>query len=657
MIESDLLSEEEQIKLPKSNINDTYKYHYNYYSPNCLKEFKPISNRNDNNDIKQFNTSPKTYQNNPIYKKINNVNHHHHCHFSHDIRHIHHTPQCRSHSNSPSPIKNISQPLYYTYYNSNNFKELPNKTNFIYNNDKFGNSQNFFSDELSNDISINYNNNNINNSTLRQKENNDINNIKKNNEINRLKAMDFDDYMSKLVYNKYNKMKQFNESYYLKKQFGDETNYTNINNTFNDDYIKDEFDNMRNNLEKKYQLYNIMTKYDNIKLENDLDENINKNEEDEDINNKKNKEKKNKKKSIKNKRKKGHNKNISSSSEESDFDSSPEKNNFVKDDNNKRNIIQKTFNENIGLKNSNYFSSTFNRVKESDRSMNNEQNINNSNLLEYLKKENDEIKTLNNNYKQTLDTLFYFLNNIFHKYKKKDEEQNQNISNNVELFDISKDVNNIENLSKKLINLESLINDNNKNDIKYKLKLNSLLMITKENSLQFPEPSKLEKFNDLIEGLNEKCFSFKEDNNFIERYKKDNNNIKIKKISELNMDENIQENKDIINNINDDKDKCIACLLGCNVSKRGYSPMRYNPNNSNKEERRDDSDDLLDEYSKKKGKTIDSNRIKDGNNKNNKNKRNFKTISKSGNSSLINSSSNSRRNSKSINLQKKNLKK
>ena len=182
-------------------------------------------------------------------------------------------------------------------------------------------------------------------------------------------------------------------------------------------------------------------------------------------------------------------------------------------------------------------------------------------------------------------------------------------------------------------------------------------MITKENSLQFPEPSKLEKFNDLIEGLNEKCFSFKEDNNFIERYKKDNNNIKIKKISELNMDENIQENKDIINNINDDKDKCIACLLGCNVSKRGYSPIRYNPNNSNKEERRDDSADLLDEYSKKKGKTIDSNRIKDGNNKNNKNKRNFKTISKSGNSSLINSSSNSRRNSKSINLQKKNLKK
>jgi len=657
MIENDLLSEEEQIKLPNNNINDSYKYHYNYYSPNCLKDFKPTSYKNDNNDIKQFNTSPKTYQNNPIYKKINNINHHHHCHFSNDIRHIHHTPQCRSHSNSPSPIKNISQPLYYTYYDSNNFKELPNKTNFIYNNDKFGNSQNFFSDELSNDISINYNNNNnINNSTLRYKENNNnIIDIKKNNEINRLKATDFDDYMSKLVYNKYNKMKQFNESYYLKKQFGDETNYTNINNTFNDDYIKDEFDNMRNNLEKKYQLYNIITKYDNIKLGNDLEEDINKNEENEDINNKKNKENKNKKKWIKSKRKKGHNKNKSSSLEESDFDSSPEKNNFVKDDNNKRNIIQKTFNENIGLKNSTYVSSTFNRVKDTDRSMNNEQNISKSNLLEYLKKENDDIKALNNNYKQTLDTLFYFLNNIFHKYKNKDEQQNIINPNNDEIFDITKDVNNIESLSKKLINLESIINDNNKNDIKNKLKLNSLLMITKENSLQLPEPSKLEKFNDLIEGLNEKCFSFKEDNNFIERYKKENNNnIKINKISELNMNENIQENKDIINNINDDKDKCVACLLGCNVSKRGYSPMRYNPNNSNKEERRDDNADLLDKYNKKKGKSIDNNKIKDVKNKN---KRNFKTISKSGNSSLINSSNNSMRNSKSANLHKKILKK
>ena len=92
--------------------------------------------------------------------------------------------------------------------------------------DKMGNSQIFFSDELSNDFS---NNNNNNNALQKLNENNDI--IDDNNKIgeNHLKAMDFDDYMSKLVYNKYNKMKQFNESYYLRKQFGDETNYTNIN--------------------------------------------------------------------------------------------------------------------------------------------------------------------------------------------------------------------------------------------------------------------------------------------------------------------------------------------------------------------------------------------------------------------------------------------
>ena len=659
MIENDLLSEEEQIKLPKSNINNTYKYNYNYYSPNYQRDLNPTSYKLDNNDIRQFNTSPKTYQDNAIYKRINNINHHHHCHLSRDHSHIiHHTPQCRSRSNSPSPIKNISQPLYHTYYNSNTFKELPNKTNFIYNNDKFGNSQNFFSDELSNDISINNNNNNNNISTLRFNENNGIIHNNPIKEINHSKAMDFDDYMTKLVYNKYNKMKQFNESYYLKKQFGDETNYTNINNTFNDDYIKDEFDTMRKNLEKKYQLYNIITKYDNMNLGNNLEENINKNEEDEDINNKKNKEKKNKRKSNKNKKRKGHNNNISSSSSEAEFDSSPEKNNFVKDDNNKRNIIQKTFNENIGLKNSSYYSSTFNRVKDTDKNINNEQNINNSNLLEYLKKENDEIKNLNNNYKQTLDTLFYFLNNVFHKFKRNDDEQNQN-NQNIDVFDISKDVNNIENLSKKLINLESLINENSKNDIKNKLKLNSLLMITKENSLQLPEPSKLEKFNDLIEGLNEKCFSFKEDNNnFIERYKNDktnNNNVQIKQISELNNNENIPENKDIINNnnINNENDKCVACLLGCNVSKRGYSPMRYNPNN-NKEERRDDSADLLDKYNEKKEKKEKSANIKNNREKNNLNKRNNKsTKAKSGNSSLINSSNNSRRNSKSINLHKK----
>ena len=641
MIENDIMSAEEQIKLPKNineNNNNSYQFHYNYNSPNYHKDLNQILYEfNYNDDLKQFNTSPKLCHHHPNFKKLDTIIPHHHCHLP---KHNHYTPQCRSHSSSPSPIKNISQPLYFrTFYNSN--LNGPYENNLINNNDKVGNSQIFFSDELSNDFS---NNNNNNNALQKLNENNDIDNINKIGE-NHLKAMDFDDYMSKLVYNKYNKMKQFNESYYLRKQFGDETNYTNINNTFNDESINNEFNIMRKNLEKKYKLYNLITKYDNLDLNNNnIDENFDKNEEEEEINDKKNKEKKNKNKLKKNKKNK-HRKSISPSSSDNEeyFDSSPEKNNFIKDEKNNKNIIQKTFNENIGQKNSSYVSSTFNHVKDKDNINNNESNISNSNLLEYLKKENDELKNINNNYKQTLDTLFYFLNNIFHKYRKGGENQINN------LFDLSKDINSTENLSKKLINLESLINDNDKNINKFKT--NSLLMMTKENSLHLPDLTKLEKFNDLIEGINEKCFSFKnDDDNFIERYKKDKNDINNNKIRNNNIIKIIPEinkEKEFINKINNqidndnDKDKCVACLLGCNVSKRGYSPMRFNPNNK-KEERIDDSGDLFDKYNEKKEK----NKTKS------KNKRNINKTSKSKESSLDNNSGNNRKN-KSMTKQKK----
>ena len=643
MNENDIMSAEEQIKLPKNidDNNNSYQFHYNYNSPNYQKDVNPnIYEFNYNDDLKQFNTSPKMCLHHHNLKKLNTIIPHHH----HLPRHIHHTPQCRSHSSSPSPIKNISQPLYFrTYYNSN--LNGPYDNNLINTDDKIGNSQIFFSDELSNDFSNNNNNNN--NALQKFNENNDIDdnniNINNTNGDNHLKAMDFDDYMSKMVYNKYNKMKQFNESYYLRKQFGDETNYTNINNTFNDESINNEFNTMRKNLEKKYKLYNLITKYDNLNLNNDnIDENINKNKEDEEeeIDDKKNKEKKNKKQLKKNKKKK-HGKKISSSSDNEEyFDSSPEKNNFVKDEKNNRNIIQKTFNENIGQKNSSYVSSTFNHVKDKDNANNNESNISNSNLLEYLKKENEDLKNLNNNYKQTLDTLFYFLNNIFNKYRK-GEGEGENQFN--DLFELSKDINNTKDLSKKLINLETLINDNDKNNNKFKT--NSLLIMTKENSLKLPESTKLEKFNDLIEGINEKCFSFKnDDDNFIERYKNDkSDNNKIKNNNIIKINQEINKEKEFINkenNQNDnDKDKCVACLLGCNVSKRGYSPMRYNPNNK-KEERRDDSGGLFDEYKEKKEKSKSKNKI------------NINKTSKSKDNSIDNSSGNNRKN-KSMTKQKK----
>ena len=66
----------------------------------------------------------------------------------------------------------------------------------------------------------------------------------------------------------------------------------------------------------------------------------------------------------------------------------------------------------------------------------------------------------------------------------------------------------------------------------------------KEISIQLPELSKLDKFNDLIEGMNEKCFSFKNEN-FIEKYK--NNHIDDKNYNKIN---NIINNNEK-NNVND----------------------------------------------------------------------------------------------------------
>ena len=242
----------------------------------------------ENNYFLNFDKFPlELFKGNELSDFINYVPHHY-CHLSRENKHINSIPHCRSNSSSPSPIKNISQPIFHTCYNSN--LNFPYDNNLIYNNDKMGNSQMFFSEELSNEFSNN------NNDIQKINDNNELN-INKNGEINHINAMEFDDYMSKLVYNKYNKMKQFNESYYLRKQFGDETNYTNFNNTFNDDTIKDEFNTMRNNLEKKYKLYNLITKYDKIDLKSNLvDEDLDKKEEEEDNDNNIKKDKKNKKK-------------------------------------------------------------------------------------------------------------------------------------------------------------------------------------------------------------------------------------------------------------------------------------------------------------------------------------------------------------------------
>ena len=76
--------------------------------------------------------------------------------------------------------------------------------------------------------------------------------------------------------------------------------------------------------------------------------------------------------------------------------------------------------------------------------------------------------------------------------------------------------------------------------------------------------------------------------------------------------------KELLDKMNNDGDRCVACLLGCNVSKRGYSPMRYNPYDKNVL-RIDDSGDLLDRYNELR-KNIIKEKEKDNQNEREKKK-------------------------------------
>ena len=750
---------EQEINLPEDNQNNSYQISvnnnsqlYNTLQVNHPKYFNSISDSFCNY------TSPRIYKQNISNRKLtNDTPHHHH----HHITHIHHhckspihthtMPKSRSCSCScscsPSPIKDFSQPFIKSIYK--NPSEKRNQSKLIYVNEKTNTNDNTGQD-IMNDINDNYKYNDYINNIYTQKirdnevsknNNSFINNneeinrfnemtynevsknnssiINNNEEINHLSAKAFDEYMTELAKNKYDRMKKYNESYYLKKQFGE-----NINNDYN--YLKnndknlDELQLMRKNLEEKYKLYNLITKYDEMNFDNNKIEEINKGisdenskeikKEDDEENINLNKEINNHKNYIhikkhrhhkndrsenngnyKNYERKYHkNKENDSYSSQSENESSREKNKkeniSMKDYRDDRCNIQKAYDENIGKEyKNNYINSSDNtHVKNSQDNkkdkMNNKNNENNnSNLLEYLKKENEELKKLNNSYKQLLDTLFYFLNNISRPYQKPNDNS-QNNSNSPKLFDLSKDLKNLDGLSQKLINLEFLMNDNkdkkpkNKND-KNNIKKSDgnndnngsnndnndnnginnnnnnknyiidddinnnnnnnkkkplLLSITKENSIQIPEPNKLLQFKDLIEGMNEKCFSFKNDN-FIERYKKINNNNKNiinnrnddDKKNMSNIDNNINLDNDILNMINNDSDRCVACLLGCNVSKRGYSPMKYNPY-MKKVLRVDDSGDLLDRYYELKENTD-----KEGENTAKKNINNIKKIPRS----------------------------
>ena len=707
---------EQEINLPEDNISNSnqnnFKYNFSYDNKALKTKLQTYLNNNSSLSSKYPQKINNTFHENRQSDNATPYKHHHH------LIHIHHhcrTPYSHSHSDSrscscscsPSPIKNVSQPLINSNYQNlfNSSSEVQNKKKLIYINEK------------SNDLSSSRTNDYINNIYTKKIREHEIDksnsffnsNSMNDNELNYLNALAFDEYMSKVALNKYNKIKQFNESYYIKKQNGEEEINNNISNL-------DDLNLMKKHLDQKYQLYNLISKYDQInykkkeKQEREEDEeeennikninNENYNENTKDISNeiirninidnesinKYNKTQTDTEKHIQKKTHHHRNKyvqknniknyenNISKSSQSNEYYSSPEKNknNFVKESNNNRNIIQKAFNENIGPDNNNnfIFSSQYNIEKKNqennndkgnDNLYNNPDNLNNQSLLDYLKKENENLKKLNNSYKHILDTLFYFLNNISRKYNKEENEQKQ-------LFDLSKDLNDTENFSKKLISLEYLVNeaqdkipdneddkdnkgnynDVNKNCNDKKRKL--LLSITKENSIQLPELTKLDQFNDLVKGMGEKCFTFKNedfigDNSNINsnRYYKNDNYIK----NLINAENNKRDiDKELIERMNNESDRCVACLLGCNVTRRGYSPMRYNPNNK-KELRIEDSSDLMERYNDLKIK-IEKENLEKIDEEGNDNK-----IPKSNSNSKSNLLNDNRNNSKSAKNKKK----
>ena len=232
----------------------------------------------------------------------------------------------------------------------------------------------------------------------------------------------------------------------------------------------------------------------------------------------------------------------------------------------------------------------------------------------FLKEENEKLNKINYAYKQLLDSFFYFVNNLSHKFSYYNE-----------LFDISYYLYHIDDLSKTLIGLEHCILSHNqllkeksevelkkmKEDMLNLFKSNYQLKLSNEISMQIPDPKetkrKLDQLSNFVNNLKQPLFSFKgikeeineeekedlnnnSNNNFIynnnnsKNNYNNNNNLNNNKLNVSNLNNNsindnngLNNDSDLNNNNINDKHDCFACTLGCSVSQRGYSSMAYNP--------------------------------------------------------------------------------
>ena len=179
---------------------------------------------------------------------------------------------------------------------------------------------------------------------------------------------------------------------------------------------------------------------------------------------------------------------------------------------------------------------------------------------EFLKEENSNLKYTNFVYKQLLDSLFFFINSLSHKY-----------SFNKEIYPLSYYTEHLDELTKSLLELDkwiSNISELNKgnsfksvqivNENEITLGLKKEMPITSSNNL-YLIPRKTEDDEQLKQKLNSEL-------NY------GNNNANNRSISSLNS-----QNRRIPRSKISERKDCIACLLGAGASKRGYSPMMFNP--------------------------------------------------------------------------------
>ena len=167
----------------------------------------------------------------------------------------------------------------------------------------------------------------------------------------------------------------------------------------------------------------------------------------------------------------------------------------------------------------------------------------------YLKEENQKLKKTNFAYKQLIDTLFYFVNSLSHKY-----------SFNKTFFEIAYYTEHLDELTKSLLELEKCIASSIDLTVLQRKHQEFLAQLKVTNEFQITLPiineDELNKYKEKdLPNNHHPIYSF-------------GDGLKEQKSVDTTNAQHVHEK---------DGRECMACLLGASVSQRGYSPMKFNP--------------------------------------------------------------------------------